>query len=93
MCKNTLQIAYSSESPQCMSSVMLLYEHRQQWQITNKHIRSNVQTDNLGGLRIYLAYSIKQNMRWIWMIFGMGCVYNDKEDSLQDVMLHKNVRQ
>ena len=29
----------------------------------------------------------------ILMIFGMGCVYNDKEDSLQDVMLHKNVRQ
>ena len=29
----------------------------------------------------------------ILMIFGMGFVYNDKEDSLQDVMLHKNVRQ
>ena len=68
MCKNTLQIAYSSESPQCMSSVMLLYEHRQQWQIIDVHSH-------------------------ILMIFGMGCVYNDKEDSLQDVMLHKNVRQ
>ena len=29
----------------------------------------------------------------ILMIFGMGCVYNDKKDSLQDVKLHKDVRQ
>ena len=63
--KNTLQIAYSSESPQCISSVMLLYEHRQ-------HIDVHSQ---------------------ILMIFGMGCVYNDKKDSLQDVTLHNNVRQ
>ena len=79
MYKNTLQIAYSSESPQCMSSVMLLYQHRQEWQITNKHIRSTNSHIDVHSQ--------------ILMIFGMGCVYNDKEDSLQDVMLHKNVRQ
>ena len=82
MYKNTLQIAYSSESPQCMSSVMFLYEHRQQWQITNKHIRSNYHTNSHIDVHSQIL-----------MIFGMGCVYNDKEDSLQDVMLHKNVRQ